>query len=84
MTVRATVRAAEPTAAFSPQRKCKTVWRRGTSNGVPFKSRHLEPRRNKLCLFRFFCKKARCRYRLFAVLFVDIRSCTVFFRSEPI
>ena len=26
MTVLRTVRAAEPTAAFSPQRKCKTVW----------------------------------------------------------
>ncbi len=31
MTVRGTVRAAEPTAAFSPQRKCKTVGSNPTS-----------------------------------------------------
>ena len=39
MTVRWTVRAAEPTAAFSPQRKCKTVWFKSPSatkkNGIP-------------------------------------------------
>ncbi len=41
MTVRGTVRAAEPTAAFSPQRKCKTVGSNPTSatkkSPIPFK-----------------------------------------------
>lgn len=40
MTRRGRVRAAEPTAAFSPQRKCKNVW---------FKSHPRNQKRNTLC-----------------------------------
>ena len=64
MTVLRTVRAAEPTAAFSPQRKCKTVWFKSSPRNQNQKKQmrvHL--------LFRFDCNEAHLRCKKNEVAF---------------